>query len=173
MAKSSSRLVPISTMAKFGDALGKSLRTNLQWSTKLRRSVKVHKVVENGTVISITVTVGEGNQHLTGMARAFELGSGLHGKRMRKYKIQGNPRLAFFGTNGYGNAFGAFNPISRKGVGAKNIVVVPSVMHPGVEARPFLRKSLTTILPRLTEQLRLDVKKQVIEQIRVVAKEIK
>lgn len=173
MAKSSSKLVPISTMAKFGDALGRSLRANLQWSTKLRRAVKVHKVVENGTVTSITVTVGEGSKDLTGMARAFELGSGLHGRFLRKYKIPGNPRLAFFGTNGYGNAYGAFNPITRKGVGAKNIVVVPSVMHPGVEARPFMRKSLTALLPRLTEQLRVDVRKQIIGQIQIAAKEIK
>lgn len=167
------KLSLIKDLSQLGDALGRSLRTNLRWSTKLRNAVKVGKAVESGDVTSIEVTVGAGNPNLTGMARAFESGSGLHGKFLRRYKIPGRPYLAFFGTNGYGNAYGAFNPVTRRGVGSKNIVVVKEVMHPGVKAKPYVSKSLQAILPRMVEDLRVSVARQVKDNILITLREIK
>jgi len=167
------KLSLIKDLTQLGDVLGRSLRTNLRWSTKLRNAVKVGKAVESGEVTSIEVTVGEGDKNLTGMARAFESGSGLHGKFLKRYKIQGRPYLAFFGTNGYGNTYGAQNPNTRKGVGSKNIVVVKEVMHPGVKPKPFVSKSLQAILPRMAADIRVSVARQLKENIIVTLREIK
>jgi len=71
-------------------------------------------------------------------ARAQEYGSGLHKDgRMgakAKYPIVGKPWLAFMPTNGFkGNAYGAYNPVTRAGVGDKTVLIKHKVMHPGIK----------------------------------------
>lgn len=165
-------LVKISSFTKFADSLARSLRANLSWSKKLRNAVTLHKATERNGVITAYVTVGEKDKDIAGMARAYEHGSGLHGKFRRRYPIPGKPYLAFFGTNGYGNTYSAYNPITRKGVGGKNIVVAKQVMHPGVEARPYLGKSITSTLQKAAPELAVEVKRSLVEHLRISLKDL-
>lgn len=165
-------LVKISSFTKFADSLARSLRANLSWSKKLRNAVTLHKATEHNGEITAYVTVGEKDPNIAGMANAYEYGSGLHGKSRRKYPILGKPYLAFFGTNGYGNTYGAYNPITRKGVGSKNIVVVRQVMHPGVEARPYLGKSITSTLQKAAPELAVEIKRSLVDYLRISLKDL-
>lgn len=165
-------LVKISSFTKFADSLARSLRANLSWSKKLRNAVTLHRATEQNGVVTAYVTVGEKNSDIAGMARAYEHGSGLHGKNRRKYLIQGRPYLAFFGTNGHGNAYSAYNPTTRKGVGSKNIVVTRQVMHPGVEARPYLGKSITSTLKKATPELAVEIERSIVEHLRMSLKDL-
>lgn len=83
--------------------------------------------IEEG-VIKITITAKGAD------AAAQEYGSGIHGKKHKKYPIVGKPWLAFMPTNGYkGNAYGAYDPNTRKGVGEKTYFITDKVIHPGIE----------------------------------------
>lgn len=158
------KIVPISSVVKFADALARSLRANLKWSTQLRKAVTVSKAVDSGGTISITVAVGENKKDksgmpLSGMARAYEYGSGLHATRAiaRKYKIR--PRLkkalAFSSTQSGGG-----------------LIVRPFVMHPGVNARPYMEKSRQAIQARATAELALDIRKNLVQAMNVTIREI-
>jgi len=162
------KIVPISSVVKFADALARSLRANLKWSTQLRKAVTVSKAVDSGGTVSITVAVGEGKKDksgmpLSGMARAYEYGSGLHATRAiaRRYRIDPRlkPTLAFSSTQG--------------GKGHRGgIIVRPFVMHPGVNARPYMAKSVQAIRARATAELALDIRKNLVQAMNVTIREI-
>lgn len=132
----------------------------------LQAGISSHVEDKNdGTFIIRTTAVGADS-------RAWEYGSGLHRRRgtKGKYLIQGKPWLAFFGTNGHGNAFGAFNPTTRKGVGEKNIVVVREVHHPGIEAansgKGYIAPAQAEIRKRLRETLSKDIRDAIVGDLR-------
>jgi len=83
-------LVQISDITRFADSLGKSIRAHYSWSKKLRNAVVVGRATKGKDTVGITIEIAPGNPSLKGMALAFERGSGLHGKRKRKYLIQGD-----------------------------------------------------------------------------------
>jgi len=167
------KLVPISTVAKFGDALARSLRANLQWSKQLRNSVRLEKVKTSGTITSVTVSVGAGEDKsgnpLGGMARAYEYGSGLQGNFRKKYLIK--PRLKkalwFYIDNPYEGVKIYEKPSGEIGI------TVPYVMHPGVSPRPYFSKSLATVIPRMAEELRVDIRKNIMEELNVAIRKVK
>ena len=68
--------VKVSDFTKFADSLARSLRANLGWSKKLRRAVKLHRATESGGGISAYITIGENNDDLAGMARAYSIVTG-------------------------------------------------------------------------------------------------
>ena len=166
------KLAPISTIAKFGDALARSLRTNLQWSKQLRNSVRLGKVKNSGTITSVTVSVGAGEDKsgnpLGGMARAYEYGSGLHGKLNRKYLIKPRYKRAlwFYMENPNDKLPIYISPSGKIGV------VLPFVKHPGVAPRPYFSKSLASVIPRMTEELRVDIRKNIMEELKVAIRKI-
>lgn len=164
------KLVQISDITKFANALASSLRANLRWSKQLRKAVSISRATDSGGNLSITVSVGERDQDkdksgmpLSGMARAYEYGSGLHATRAiaRRYRIDPRlkPALAFSSTQGGQGLQGG-------------IIVRPFVMHPGVNARPYMEKSRQAIQARATAELALDIKKNLIDAMNVTIREI-
>jgi hypothetical protein len=156
-------LVTIGDITTFGNRLRQSIISNLQWSTKLRNSVTLERGETDGTVTSISITVGargvdESGNPLTGMAAAYEYGSGLHRTKglAAKYKISARkaPYL-FFVSPGYTSPF-----------------IGKSVMHPGVEQREYLRKSYEAIRARATDELRQSVRRNIIDSLNITIKEI-
>lgn len=165
MAKSS-KLVKISDFTRFVDSLARTLRGNLQWSKKLRKAVKVHKVTGVGNGLTSYITIGEGNADLTGMARAFESGSGLHGEGRKKYIIRPKNKKALWFPY----------PKSKvwKGVTYyKGGITTGLVNHPGVEARPYVGKSITTTLKKATPELAVAIKRNFVEYLRLELKDLK
>lgn len=161
------KLVKISDFTKFADSLARSLRANLSWSKKLRRAVKLHKATENGGGISAYITIGERSDDLAGMARAYEYGSGLHSTKgvRAKYAIKPkNKRALWFPY-----------PQSKvwKGVTYyKGGITTKLVMHPGVEARPYLGKSITATLQKSSPELRVAIGRNIIEYLRIELKDL-
>lgn len=154
----SKKLVMISDITKLGETLARTIRANYQWSTKLRKAVKLHKAREDSGGVSIAVTVAENDENLEGMARAYEYGSGEKGKFGKRYRIvpKNFPFLQFEGTNDF----------------AGKIVRAKEVWHPGVSMRGDIAKSVDAVKPRIAESLRVTVRKNIIDSIRVTVKEI-
>jgi hypothetical protein len=115
----------------------------------LQAGISSHVVEEGEGQIRITLETKGAD------ARAQEYGSGLQDrKHPHKYPIVGKPWLAFMPTNGYlGNAYGAYDPNTRQGVGEKNVFITHQVMHPGIHAvndgqgyvRPALKEFRRTL----------------------------
>lgn len=171
MAKSV-KLVKISDVSGFGNHLARAVRRNLAWSGQLSKSVVLSKAKEEGSVVSITVSVGEKKKDksgmpLSGMARAYEHGSGVHGGG-GKYVILPRKKKAlwFYMDNPNANL-----PLYEKG--GQIGVVLPKVMHPGVEARPYMTPALQEIRGKATEELALAIKKNLIDAMNVTIREIR
>ena len=161
------KLVNISDFTKFADSLARSLRANLGWSKKLRRAVKLHRATESGGEVSAYVTIGEGNDGLAGMAKAYEYGSGLHATRGTRAKYQIRPKNK--------KALWFPYPQSKvwKGVTYyKGGITTGLVMHPGVEARPYLGKSITSTLQKASPELRVAIERNIIEYLRIELKDL-
>ncbi len=161
------KIVKISEVTKFADSLAKSIRGNLQWSRKLRKAVKVHRVIGSGDELSVVITVGEGNKDLAGMARAFEYGSGLHARNglARKYKISPVSKRALWFPY----------PQSKVWKGVKYYkggITTQMVMHPGVEARPFIGKSITSTLKKSSEELAVGIKRNLVDYLKLELKDL-
>lgn len=160
-------IVKISDISKFGNSLARSIRSNLSWSKQLRGAVKLHVPKNNGGDVSITITVGEGKvdksgMPLVGMARAYEFGSGLHGKRARKYVIP--PRLKkylmFSSTEGGKGLHGG-------------VIKVKKVMHPGVQPREYIQKSINSVRQRAVDDLKISIRKNVIKDLKLTLRKLK
>lgn len=167
------QIVKSSDLVDFADKLARSIRSRLVWSKKLRGKVKVGRAYTNKNFSHITIRIAPNDENLQGMALAFEKGSGLRGTKRRRYLIPGRPFLAFMGTNGYGNAYGTFDVKTRKGMGSKNIVVTRQVMHPGVAPRPFIAPAIEATLPKASQELALRIRKNLVDGMRIVLKDIK
>lgn len=160
-------LVKISDISKFGDSLARSIRANLIWSKQLRGAVKLHTPKSNGDNVSITITVGEGKTDksgmpLVGMARTYEFGSGIHGKRGRKYIITPRLRqhLMFRATGGGDNISG-------------RVIKVKQVLHPGVQKREYIQKSINSVRRRAVEDLKVSIRKNIVSELKLTLKNIK
>lgn len=169
------KLVMISDITKFGNAVARSIRSRLKWSKQLRNDVVLTKGSDNGGVVSISIVVGgtkkdKSGNPLSGMARAYEWGSGVHATRglPKKYTIRPKNKKAlwFYIDNPYPGARIYEKPGGDIGI------TVQSVQHPGVEARPFLSPALRDVLPRATEELRLEIKKNIIENLNISIKKM-
>lgn len=169
------KLVKISDISRFGNHLARAVRRNLAWSGQLSKSVVLSKAKEEGTVVSITVSVGEKGKDksgmpLSGMARAYEYGSGVHSTKGGGGKYVILPRkkkaLWFYMDNPNANI-----PLYEQG--GKIGVVLPKVMHPGVAARPYMLPALQSIRARATEELRLAITRNLKEAMNVTIKEIR
>lgn len=171
-------LVKISDITQLADSLAKSLRANLRWSTQLRKSVKIGKAKEIGDTVSINIQIGVGTDRqgkpLTGMARAYEFGSGIHATRGRRgtYIIRpvNKKRLAF--------AWPKATPPFRRG--KKLAGQLPDgklsffyVEHPGVEQREYIEKSKQSILPKVIPELAIRIRQNVKNELKLAIKGIK
>lgn len=79
---------------------------------------------------------------LNGIGLAYEYGSGIHRTRKSSgapgtYPIPGNPVLVFEGTNKF----------------AGQTIITPSVDHPGVAPRPFLKPAKDSLRPEIRREI--------------------
>lgn len=164
------KIVTLSDITKFGDSLAKSIRAHLRWSTKLRKQVRLKRATSRGEVTSIEITIAEGNADLAGMARAFEYGSGIHSTKgtRRKYRISPkNARaLWFYMDNPHPSIPIYIKPSGEIGV------TLSSVMHPGVAPRPFIGKAIASTLPKASPELRLAIKRNIVDFLKIELKGI-
>ena len=166
------KIVKISTITKFGNVLARTIQKNLVWSRQLRKAVRLHTAKENGDVVSITISVGETGKDksgmpLSGMARAFEYGSGIHGKSGSPYPIvpRRKEALWFYLDNPYPNAV-LYEKDGKIGITTKK------VMHPGVMARPYILPAIQEVLGRATDDLALDIRRNIIDEFNITIREI-
>lgn len=168
------KLVTISNISQFGNHLARAVRRQLQWSNQLQKSVVLEKAKEGRDVVSITVSVGKKGKDksgmpLSGMARAYEYGSGIHSTRGSAGKYVITPRLKqalwFYMDNPNPNI-----PLYEKD--GQIGVTLPRVMHPGVAARPFLRPAVQEVRARATKELALSIKKNLIQELNVQVRKI-
>lgn len=155
-------MATISNITQFGDSLAKSLRRNLQWSKKLRNSVRLERAVSRDEKTSITIQVGVGTNErgepLAGMAKAFEYGSGLHGEMGMYYQIlpKNWPSLQFKGTNNF----------------AGKIIRAKEVWHPGVEPKEYLQKSIDSTLAKSTDELKKNIRENIVDALNIEIREV-
>lgn len=163
------KIVKISDITQFANTLARSIRANLKWSKKLRGQVKMGRGVTNGDTTSIAVTIAEGNIDLAGMARAFAFGSGIHASRGRrgKYLISPkNKKALWFPYPSPKVLPGTVTFIKDGQFG----ITTKYVMHPGVESKDYIRKSVEATLAKAVPELKLAIRKNLIDELRISIK---
>ena len=155
------KIASVSDITKLGDSLAKSIRTNLQWSKQLRNSVVLSTATERDGRLNINIEVGgkgldKSGNPLSGMARAYEYGSGIHGENGMTYPIEpkNKPNLIFFWK--------------REGKLFKG----RHVDHPGVAPREYLQKSINSTLPKATEELALNIRTNIVNSLNIEIREM-
>ena len=103
---------------------------------EVSKNMKVGKVETKGSgALGITISIGMKKDE-TPAAAAYEFGSGLHGKEGKKYPIV--PRKS--------GGFLVFPKERWPGYApppdAPNVFFFSKVMHPGVEARPYMKPAI-------------------------------
>ena len=103
---------------------------------EVSKNMKVGKVETKGTgALGITISIGM-KENEAPAAAAYEFGSGLHGKEGKKYPIV--PRKS--------GGFLVFPKERWPGYApppdAPNMFFFSKVMHPGVEARPYMKPAI-------------------------------
>jgi len=154
MAKSSNNLnlVDDSAMIQAATALRDSLVEHAPYQ-KIKDNVYISKVSgKSGKTETRNITVAINMNPATGgapFARAFDTGSGLHGKYKKKYAIVPiNGRfLQFAGTNEY----------------AGQTVRTKKVMHPGVKGTGYIDRAIKAARP----EIRADLVKSVGNKLRL------
>ena len=152
------KLVKISDITRFGNALASSLRSRYKWSRQLRKAVKLHKATDRGEVVSIQITVGEGmvdksGNPLAGMAKAYEYGG------EGTYPIA--PRLATF------LSFRGTNDFAGRWIRTPN-----SIDHPRMRKRGDIQAAIAATRARATAELKLAIRKNLINEIKVSIKKL-
>ncbi len=177
MAKTK-KVVMITDVIQFTNTLAKSIRARYaSWSGQLGKSVVNHPATDRNGKVSGFITIGEGmvdksGNPLSGMARAYEYGSGIHSPtNRRKYII--SPK------NGYRLAFAwpkASPPFRRgrklAGTASGGRLSFFYVEHPGVAKRGDIQKAIDATLPKASDDLRLAIRKNMVDIINVTISEI-
>ena len=159
------KIASISDITKFGDSFAKSIRTNLQWSKQLRNSVVLSTATERDGRLNINIEVGgkgldKSGRPLSGMARAYEYGSGVYAKGGR-----GNYPIVAFDTSKKTYPFLHF---PWKGKHFKGLIT----WHPGVAPREYLQKSINSTLPKATEELALNIRTNIVNSLNIEIREM-
>lgn len=138
-------------------------RRNAMWSNDIQRAIQVGTAKETDEGLECDITV---DLSIAPQARAFEYGSGIHGKKGVKYIIapKDAPALAFEFTLHWPPGNGKFlymagTPYPRM-IGLLNwkgyvqgLTFWNYVEHPGVEARPYLQPAIDEVLPKIAERV--------------------
>jgi hypothetical protein len=153
------KIYNVNELVRYADRLATAIRKNLGWSRKLKGTVIVEKPKETKGGVSISISVGKyaldpRGKSLSGMARAFEYGSGVHSTKRAPETYPILPRnggsLVFQGTHQWEG----------------QLVVVPPmgggvVMHPGVAPRPFLHPAVEENKERIRELLGSNIRQYI------------
>lgn len=115
-------------------------RENASWSRSIPNAIGVGKAekTSDGYTVDVTIDLEKAPE-----AAAFEYGSGEHGEKGKTYTIPGVPLLA----------------IPRERYVAPHLpadvdpVILASVEHPGVEAKPYMQPAIESNRSRIKEAL--------------------
>lgn len=136
-------LITDSSMLRSAKRLYNALRRLAPYK-KIKDSVFISRVEGKGTSRFITVGINMNPQTGAPYARAFDIGSGIHGKRPGKYIIA--PRngkfLQFKGTNEFSG----------------RTIRVKEVKHPGVRGTGYTKRAVDEVRPLIRKELSQDVK---------------
>lgn len=170
----SNKIVKKSDIIRYADRLATAIRKNLSWSRKLKGTVIVENPKETANGISISISVGKyaldpRGMPLSGMARAFEYGSGVHATRGRKGKYLIKPingkRLAFAWPK-------ASPPFIR---GRKLAGQLPDgrlsffyVEHPGVSPKPFIKPARISVVESSRKELTLSIRNNIKNELGII-----
>ncbi len=163
------KIVKISDITQFANTLARSLRANLRWSTKLRGKVKVGRASSRGDTTFIDVTIADGDKDLAGMARAFAFGSGIHATRGKraKYLITPKNKKALWFPYPSPKVFpGTITYIKDGNFG----ITTKAVLHPGVESKDFINKSIQATLAKATPELKVAIRRNLKDELRLALK---
>ena len=145
MARASSKLnlITDSTMVKMAKKLYTAIRKYAPYK-RIKDAVYISRVEGRGDSRFISVAINMDDKTGAPFARAFDIGSGVHGKKKSTYKIppKNFPYLQFMGTNKF----------------AGKIVRVKSVDHPGVRGIGYTKKAIKEVRPAIRQELAKDVK---------------
>lgn len=132
-----------STMVKSARRLYNALRRYAPYK-QIKDSIFISRVEGRGD--SRFITVGINMNPVTGapFARTFDIGSGIHGKKRRKYSIKPvhGRFLQFPGTNEY----------------AGQIIRVKEVKHPGVKGTGYTQRAIAEVRPSIRNEIAKEVK---------------
>jgi len=111
---------------------------------KIKDAVFISRVEGRGDSRFISVSINMSPKTGAPFARAFDIGSGIHGKRPSKYLIRptNGKFLQFPGTNAF----------------AGKIIRVKEVQHPGVAGVGYTKKAIDEVKPAIRKELAKDVK---------------
>lgn len=104
---------------------------------------------KKGGTFSVDVVINT-KEDAAPMAGAYEWGSGEHGDKGEKYTIPGMPWLSIPRER-----WPNYNPPPDV-----DPVVLSSVEHPGVEARPYIAPSIVKIIPKMKKEFAEEFKRQ-------------
>ena len=115
-------------------------KENASWSKSIPNAIGVGKAekTSNGFKVDVTVDLNKAPH-----AAAFEYGSGVHGEKGETYTIPGMPWLAIPRER-----WPKFAPPPDV-----DPVVLRSVQHPGVDAKPYLQPAIDQNRNRIREAL--------------------
>lgn len=145
MARASSKLnlITDSTMVKVAKRLYTAIRKYAPYK-RIKDAVYISRVEGRGDSRFISVGINMDEKTGAPFARAFDTGSGLHGKKKRaKYVISPRnfPYLQFMGTNEF----------------AGRVIRVKKVLHPGVRGVGYTKKAIDEVRPAIRKELSKDV----------------
>ena len=112
--------------------IAEKAKENASWSKSIPNAISVEKAEKTPTGYEIVIKVDASEDGPAPHAAAFEYGSGLHGEKGKKYTIPGMPWLAIPRER-----WPKFAPPPDV-----DPVVLGSVQHPGVKARPYLQPAI-------------------------------
>ena len=126
---------------------------------KIKEHISIGKAEKQNNKISIEVSI-DTSKDAAIMAPAYEWGSGEHATRgsAGRYKIEGNPLLAIPRSR-----WESYQPPPDV-----DPVILPYVMHPGVQARPFITPTIKKILPKMKQELSKTVKAELLVGVKRV-----
>jgi hypothetical protein len=152
-------LVKDSTMVKMAQKLANAVRKFAPYEA-IKRSVSIGKREGKGTSRFIEVKVGKpwspGKKGAEYAAKAFDVGSGLHGKLKAKYVIRPRNKKAIWFPYADHPVAGAVT-YTKNGVFG---VTTKQVNHPGVKGVNYTRKAMNEVRPAIREVLKQDVGKE-------------
>lgn len=140
------------------DRIASSVLTDMLSKSPTKDTTRAMKIAQNATVMGDQIkAVIEIDLGIAPEAVAYEFGSGVHGEKGKEYPIV--PKNKKFLAFEWDKADPSIHMmVNYKG---KNLVLFKKVMHPGVEARPFIKPALENALKNLPDLLGREIIKAV------------
>lgn len=152
-------LLKDSTMVKMANLLANAIRKYAPYDA-IKKSVRIGRREGRGRSRFIDVWVGNKN---VPYARAFDIGSGLHGKLKATYPIPPKNAKAIWFPYATPKMYPGARAYVNNGVMG---VTTNIVNHPGVEGVHYTQKALREVRPKI----RAELKKEVGNELRLYLK---